>query len=533
MGATMLHGDILGERARLTPDRTAVVYVPTGERVTYGDLDRRATDCARAWIHTLGLNKGDRVAILANNRLEFLEIYFAAMKSGIILVPLGTKLTPNELEYILRDAGVRVLIHAGQCAEAVAALSRRMQLDYWIALDEAVCDRDRGYAELRDGLDTSRDLHLAACAHEDLCALLYTSGTTGRSKGVMIPQRMVIWNAMNTVLCWQLRDSDISSVFTPLYHAGGLHAFITPIFAIGGTIVLHDGFDAGDVLRTFERERCTVVLGVPTIFRMLLGHQDFDETDLSRVRWFISGGAPLPAQLVESYRRKGVVLRQGYGLTEVGVNCFSMTSHEAIAQAGAVGKPMMFTDVRIVTPEGMDVEEGKVGELFIRGPHVSCGYWNNPQATAASYDADGYFHTGDLAQRDEEGLVSIVGRSTDMFISGGVNVYPPEIEAELLLHERVADVAVLGVPDPTWGETGVAFVLAKDGGRIERDELAGFLRGRLAKYKIPREFVMVASLPRTPYGKVRKNELRRAYLEGLIESVSPMPERRQGLAAVV
>lgn len=525
----MLHGDILGERARLTPDHVAVVYVPTGERITYGELNRRSTACARAWIDELGLKKGDRVAVLSNNRPEFLEIYFAAIKAGIVLVPLGAKLTPREVEYILWDAGARVLMHANCGGEAVRALSRRVQLDHWIALDEPVHPKDRHYAVLRDAASGAKAL--PRCEPEDLCALLYTSGTTGRPKGVMIPQRMVSWNAFNTVLCWQLRDTDVSPVFTPLYHAGGLGAFITPIFAIGGTIVLHDGFNAGEVLRTIERERCTVVLGVPTIFRFLLDHEGFVGTDLSCVRWFISGGAPLPAQLVDAYRAKGATLRQGYGLTEVGVNCFSMTSREALSHAGAVGRPMMFTEARIVNPEGADVRDGAVGELLLRGPHVSSGYWNNPNATAASYDADGYFHTGDLALRSEEGIVSIVGRRTDMFISGGVNVYPPEIEAELLLHKDVADVAVLGVPDMTWGETGVAFVLPKQGCRPSREDLAEFLSQRLARYKIPKDFVVVASLPRTPYGKVRKNELRQAYVEGLIESVTPSPAKQSTLAA--
>lgn len=525
----MLHGDILGERARLTPDHVAVVYVPTGERITYGDLNRRSTACARAWIHTLGLKKGDRVAVLSNNRPEFLEIYFAAIKAGIVLVPLGTKLTPREVEYILWDAGVRALIHANCCAEAVRVLSRRVQLDHWIALDESVHTMDQSYTTVREASPSSGPL--PPCEPEDLCALLYTSGTTGRPKGVMIPQRMISWNAFNTVMCWQLRDTDISPVFTPLYHAGGLGAFITPIFAIGGTVVLHDGFNAGEVLRTIEQVRCTVVLGVPTIFRFLLDHEAFDKIDLSCVRWFISGGAPLPAHLVDAYRAKGAILRQGYGLTEVGVNCFSMSSREAFAHAGAVGRPMMFTDARIVSPEGRDVRDGDVGELLLRGPHVSRGYWNNPKATAAAYDAEGYFHTGDLALRNEEGIVSIVGRRTDMFISGGVNVYPPEIEAELLLHEDVADVAVLGVPDVTWGETGVAFVLPRQGCRPSRDGLAEFLSQRLAKYKIPKDFVLVASLPRTPYGKVRKNELRQAYLEGLIESVTPSLAKQNLLAA--
>ncbi len=209
-----------------------------------------------------------------------------------------------------------------------------------------------------------------------------------------------------------------------------------------------------------------------------------------------------------------MILRQGYGLTEVGVNCFSMTSHEAIARSGTIGQPMMFTDAKVIDQQGQQVPCGEVGELALRGPHVSNGYWNNSQATAKSFDSQGYFHTGDLATRDEDGLYTIVGRRTDMYITGGVNVYPPEIEAELLLHDSVSDVAVVGVPDPRWGETGVAFVLTKDDPFVQPDQLLAFLKGRLAKYKIPKQVIIVADFPRTPYGKVRKGELRKAFLSG-------------------
>lgn len=521
----MLHGDILGERARLTPERTALVVAATGQRLSYGELDGRAAASARAWLGELDLCKGDRIAILSNNRVEFLEAYFAAAKSGVILVPLGTKLTPKELEFILRDAGVKALLYAGSFAETVRVLQRCVELDHWIALDDPTGPGDERYAELhRRGSASS--IPLPPCGAEDTCFLMYTSGTTGRPKGVIVPHRMISWNAMNTMACWQLRETDVSPVFTPLYHAGGIEAFIPPIFAIGGTIVLHDGFDAAEVLRTIESERCTVALGVPTIYRMLLDHPDFEKTDLSHLRWLISGGAPLPVGLVEEYRERGVVLRQGYGLTEVGVNCFAMSSDEAIAHAGAIGRPMMFTEARLVDEDGQDVEDGQVGELCLRGPHVSGGYWNNAQATAAAYDEQGYFHTGDLARRDEHGLVSIVGRRTDMYISGGVNVYPPEIEAELLLHEQVEDVAVVGVPHPKWGETGVAFVLPRAGAadRQEplRESLSQLLRGRLAKYKLPRELVLVEELPRTAYGKVKKGELRQAYVDGAFQRGGPV-----------
>jgi fatty-acyl-CoA synthase len=464
----------------------------------------------------LGLEPDDRVAVLTDNRVEFLDVFFAAPKAGVIAVPLGTRLTPREIAGILADAAPRALVYGGEHAETVRSLRSLASLDWWIALDAgAKADpADPVLAELAEQIP-EEDWTPARRGPEDLHCLLYTSGTTGKPKGVMIPHRQVVWNGYNTVIGWQLRDDDVSPVFTPLYHAGGVFAFLVPIFTIGGTIVLHRGFDAAEVWRTIEAERCTVVLGVPTIYKMLLEAPEFAAADLSRVRWLISGGAPLPLYLIEAYQQRGLTFKQGYGLTEVGVNCFAMTVEESVAHAGSIGKPLPYTETRLIDDEGREVAPGEVGELLLRGPHVSRGYWNNPEATSAALDAEGWFHTGDLARRDAEGFHAIAGRKKDMIISGGVNVYPAEIEGELLLHPGVRDAAVVGVPHPTWGEAGVAFIVAQvdPADPVTVGELTDFLAGRLAKYKIPREIVFVDALPRTAYGKVVKGELRQRYLE--------------------
>lgn len=508
----MIYGDLLGERARLTPDKTALVWVSEGTRFTYAELDARAVRLARVLREVLGLAPDDRVALLADNRVEYLDAFFAAPKAGVILVPLGTRLTPHELAGILEDAAPAVFLYGGEHAETVKALRGLATVPRWVALDDPTDPSDPTLAELAARLDEAGAWQPARRDPEDLHCLLYTSGTTGRPKGVMIPHRQVIWNGYNTVVGWQLRADDVSPVFTPLYHAGGLAAFLVPIFTIGGTIVLHRGFDAAEVWRTIEAERCTVVLGVPTIWKMLLEAPEWESADLSHVRWLISGGAPLPQYLIEVYQRRGVVFKQGYGLTEVGVNCFAMTVEESMARAGSIGKPLMFTETRLVDEQGSEVPAGEVGELWLRGPHVCRGYWKNPEATAAALDADGWFHTGDLARRDDQGFHWIAGRKKDMIISGGVNVYPAEIEGELLLHPDVRDAAVVGVPHPDWGEVGIAFVVPRV--EIDPGALAEFLSDRLAKYKIPREFRFVDALPRTAYGKVIKGELRQRYLEG-------------------
>jgi len=494
----MLHGDVLGQRARLTPDKTALVYVPTGERLTYRELDDRAARRARLWRDDYGLKHGDRIGVLSANRIEFLEAFFAAGKSGVIIVPIGTRLTPPEVATIAADAGLSMLLHDDQSAATAGAVRNLVSLLYARRLTDP----------LPGGDDPAP---FPPCDPEDVYMLGYTSGTTGRPKGVMIPHRMVAWNAYNTAVCWQLREDDVSPIFTPLYHVGGLAAFLLPLIAIGGTIVLHAGFDAAEVWRTIRDERCTVVLGVPTIWKMLMEAPSFAATDLSHVRWLISGGAPLPAYIIEAYQRRGVVFKQGYGMTEVGVNCFSMTIDESVRKAGSVGKPLMFTDTRIVGGDGRVLPDGEVGELWLRGPHVSQGYWNDPAATAAAFDAEGWFHTGDLARRDGEGFHTIAGRQKDMIISGGVNIYPAEIEGQLLLHPAVRDAAVVGVADDTWGEAGVAFIVA-DVDPPTPDALACFLLERLAKFKVPRAWVFVDALPRTASGKVIKGELRESYL---------------------
>jgi len=534
----LISADVLGERARLTPDAPALVVVEPPLRLSYRELDERAVRCAGAW-RALGIGRGDRVAILAGNRVEYLEAFFAAGKSGAILVTLGTRATAHELAPVIDDCAPRVVfydsameatvealrsqpaassatISAGGFASSPAAVSC---VEHWVALDEPIFPGDRRYAELVAAADPAAFVR-ERCDPEDVYCLLYTSGTTGRPKGVMIPHRQVAWNGYNTVCSWQLRSDDVAPIFTPLYHAGGLFAFLVPIVTIGGTVVLHRGFDAAEVWRTIERERCTMVLGVPTIWKLLLDALEALETpelggvDLSSVRTLLSGGAPLPTWLAEAYQRRGLTFKQGFGMTEVGVNCFAMTDEASVSKRGSIGTPLMHTEVRLVGADGRDVPVGEVGEMWFRGPHVSLGYWNRPEATAESRAEGGWFRSGDLARRDEDGYYYVAGRAKEMFISGGVNVYPAEVEAVLLQHPGVRDAAVVGVEDATWGEVGVAFVVELADGAAPAGALLDFVGARLARFKLPKEIVYLAELPRTAYGKVVKGELKDLYLAG-------------------
>jgi fatty-acyl-CoA synthase len=476
--------DLLDERARVSPDKLELVSVETGERLTYAQLNERVWRAAGA-LHAAGLEKGDRFGILSHNSVDSVALFFASGRVGTIVVPMSTRATSYELDQIANDCSMRAFFRSDDFSAMELAIPA-------LPLKESVEAAEP--ARVMSPIDP-----------EDVYCLLYTSGTTGKPKGVMIPRRQLYWNGYNTAICWDLSSDDIAPVFTPIYHAGGLAVFMIPLFCVGGTVVLHKGFDTTEVWRTISAERCTVVLGVPTIWKMLLESPHFADVDLSHVRWFISGGAPLPQYLIEAYRRRGVSLKQGYGMTEVGVNCFTMTVEEAARKSGSIGRPMMFTSVRIVDADGSDALPGEIGEMWIRGPHVSLGYWNNRAATEQSYTRDGWFRTGDLVRRDEEGFFYIAGRSKEMFISGGVNVYPAEIEAELVAHPGVSDAAVLAIPDETWGEVAVAFVV---GSEISAEQLNDYLASRLSKYKLPKRFIFVDALPRTPYGKVVKQELR-------------------------
>lgn len=474
----MFDGDLLRERARVTPDRLALVSVETGERLTYAQLDDRAERAGTAILEA-GIQPGDRFGILGHNSTDYVAFFFGAGKAGAVVVPLSTRATTHELNAVIADCGMKAVFGSEDFAEVARQLS---------------------VAGFRLSVPLHRQPTTDNRQPADPYCLLYTSGTTGRPKGVMIPRRQLLWNGYNTVINWGLREDDVAPVFTPMYHAGGLAVFLIPLFCAGGTIVLHKGFNASEVWRAVEAEGATVIFGVPTIWKLLMDAPEFATANLGRVRWCISGGAPLPAYIIEAWQRRGVVFKQGYGMTEVGVNCFTMTAEESVRKPGSIGRPMLFTEVEL-----RDIDEHGVGEMHIRGPHVSSGYWNNDAATRESYLEGGWFRTGDLARRDGEGFFYIAGRRKEMFISGGVNVYPAEIEAELVAHPAVNDAAVVAVPDPKWGEVAVAFVVASG---PTPEDLTAYLGGRLSRYKIPKRFIFVESLPRTPYGKVEKGKLR-------------------------
>ncbi|MCB9142926.1 MAG: long-chain fatty acid--CoA ligase [Anaerolineales bacterium] len=502
--------DQLTNRSRLTPDREALLFLDTGERFTYGELNARANRAAN-YMRALGVQPGDRVSILAQNSVVYLDLFYGLAKIGAIFAPLNWRLTAAELTYIVNDCAPAVLICSAEFTGLLAEMRPDVFVEHLVSLENAVILGAESYEEGVAAASAMEPERPPLDGDTPYC-ILYTSGTTGKPKGAVLPHRHILWNCINTVVSWGLSENDVTPVLTPMFHAGGLFAFLTPLFYIGGRVLLARGFDAEASLRAIVEERCTVILGVPTLFQMWLDTPYFAEADFSHVHFFISGGAPLPVPLVKAWRaKKDVVFRQGYGLTEVGPNCFSMTDDESFVKVGSVGKPIFHSEMRLVNPAtGLGVPVGETGELLIKGPHVCLGYWRNLEATAESL-RDGWFHTGDMARVDEDGFYTIAGRFKDMIISGGENVYAAEVENVFRDHPAVQEAALIGIPDDKWGEVGLMVVVLKPGQTADEAELREFCYSRLARYKAPKRVEFVDSLPYSPYGKVMKQELKERF----------------------
>lgn len=503
--------DLLSRRAELTPDRIALVEVETGCRYTYAQLNARANRLANFLRERLGVQAGDRVSILAKNSVVYLDLLYGLPKIGAIFAPFNWRLTAHELAYMVADLEPKVLICEPDYVDLAHELRTSGVIGHFVTLRGGELTGAFAYEDATAAASPSEPVRPDLDFETPYC-ILYTSGTTGHPKGAIIPHRQVLFNAINTVISWGLTEHDVSPVFTPLFHAGGLFAFLTPILYVGGRVVLARDFDPAATLSTITEEGCTVILGVPTLFQMWLDADGFAAADFSHVRFFINGGASCPPQLIQTWRaQKGVVFRQGYGLTEVGVNCFSSTDEDAARKPGSVGKPIFHSEMRIVDPEsGVDVTDGATGELLIRGPHVCAGYWRKPEATATAIQ-DGWFHTGDMAHRDAEGYHFIDGRYKDMIKSGGENIYAAEVEGVFRQHPAVKDATLIGKPDKTWGEVGVMLVVCAENTTISAETLRAFCQDRLARYKLPKEIIFVDALPYSPYGKVEKAKLRELY----------------------
>jgi fatty-acyl-CoA synthase len=487
--------DLIAKRAELSPDRIALEDVQSGRSFTYAELDARACRAA-ALMAEHGVTRGDRVAILCRNRPAFFEILFGCAKLGAILVPLNWRMPPAELDQLAEDCSPKLLFYGSDDAAAAAAMKRAPSS---IGLDETY---EGAIADIAPGTYPEQ------WAAEQVWYLLYTSGTTGRPKGVIYNFRMAVANYVNIGTGVSLSSADTTACFLPLFHTAGINLHALPTLMAGGRLIILKSFEPEALVTLLEQSRLDAVFAVPAVYQGLLDHPRFAAAPLGHVRHWGCGGAPLPDALVDRYRALGVRVCNGMGMTETGPTAFLADPADAWDKVGSVGKPQLLCSVRIVDQTGLDVPDGDVGDLLFGGPGVTPGYWQNEEATRAALTDDGWLRSGDLARRDADGFYYIAGRRKDMFISGGENVYPAEIENVLCAHPAISEAAVIAAPDPRWGEAGRAFILPIPGvATLNVKELEAFCRSRLAAYKVPKHFEMVSDFPRTAAGKIQKHRL--------------------------
>ncbi len=499
----------LYRHAQLHPRRIALVTPEV--TYTYGYLNQEVNKVAHA-LRGLGLKEGDRLGVLAMNYPQFLTILFGAGKVGMTVVSLNWRLTPPELAYQIKDSGARIAFVGSEQAEVIPALQEQTALEKIFVLEGAAPAKCGTYKQL---IATQPDVEPTAepLPWDRPLLFVYTSGTTGKPKGAVLTHANMFWNAMNDIIPLGFTSSDVFLTLLPLVHVGGVGLFTLPALLLGARVVMPRKYEPDEALRLIEKEKATVVMGVPAVWQMLQASPLFKTADLSSVRYFYNGGDRCPLSVVAAFRELGLTFGGGYGLTETSPTAFMMEPEDfekGTQRLGFIGKAAFFNEARRLSPEGKEVPRGEVGEIWLRGPNVFAGYWNRPEATAEVF-ADGWFRTGDLASQDEEGLTYVVGRSKEMFKSGGLNVYPAEIEAVLSQHPAVREVCVIGVPDPKWNEVGRAIVALKPGMEVSEQELISWCDGKLARYKIPKSVVCIDALPRNALGKVVRADLKARY----------------------
>jgi fatty-acyl-CoA synthase len=510
----MYIGDYLGRREVYSPDKLAIIDAGKDPqlRLTYRQWNRRVNRLANWLRDQAGIGKGDRIAILARDGVEHLDWLYACAKLGAIDTALNWRLHWRELVGLLGNTQPRVLLYSDDFSEMVAQIQAATQgtphaVQHFIHIQGQGIPGSLSYQSVLDSAPET-PVTCESLDKEDIACLLFTGGTTGLPKAAMISHRQICWNAFNTVI-HDLTHNDIYLNVFPLFHAGGLFAYCSSQVIFGNTTIVVRQFDPGHVLDLIEREGVTVFAAVPTMYQMLTQAPNWERADLSSLRFCTSGGAPLPVPLVEKYtREKGVRFKQGFGMTEYGPGLFALPPEDAIRKAGSIGRPNFFIDVRVVDDDNRPLGPNQRGELVLKGPSGCSGYFGNPEASAAAIDEEGWFHTGDIVYYDEGWYFYVVDRKKDMFISGGENVYPAEIETALYRHPAVHMCAVVGVPDEKWGEVGKAYVVLKPGATATEEELISFLQKHLARYKVPKSVEFLSELPISGAGKILKRELR-------------------------
>ncbi|MBU2547761.1 MAG: long-chain fatty acid--CoA ligase [Proteobacteria bacterium] len=501
-------GNWLYKRSLYSGDKTAIVF--DNRTLTYAQLNERTNRLARALLD-MGLDPGDRVGAYTRNRPEFLEVYFACAKAGLIFVSLNFRLAPPEVAYQVGDSGLKVLCFEpglGERTEKCLALLKPDHRPVCLAWGREAGDWHSSYEGALDGRPDSEPS--VGPARDDLDKpqmIMYTSGTTGTPKGALLSHRKTLFNTLNAQIYFDLYSRDVMLVTLPLFHSGGLNIMSVPILYVGGTLVLEDHFDPFRFLNLIETHRVTQSMLVPTMLNTLLKETRPRDRDIGSLRTIVVAGEPASADLMHEALDNGLPVRQLFGQTETSIELW-VPEDKAREKAGAVGLPVLHGDVRVVDEEGRPVPPGGIGEIVVQGPIRMTAYWNRPEETGR-VSRNGWHHTGDLARVDEDGYIYAVDRMGDMFISGGENIYPAEVEKVLLMHPKIFEAAIIGVPHERWGRAGHAYVSLKPGQSLDYEEMAAFLRERVATYKIPKFMEIIDELPKTASGKIKKSELKK------------------------
>lgn len=478
------------------PAKVAIVDQSNDRSYTYKEI----ADISNGWALFLEkhcVKKGDRIAILATNRLEHLTLLFACAKIGAILVPLNFRLAVGEIDRILDRLEAKVLFGTGELKNTFTGRYYDLEkFDYNLLskLTDSQIDLSSKFLDISSSLD-------------DDILMQFTSGSTGEPKGVLMHGRMLRTNMIETAKNWGLKSDDTTIVETPFFHTGGYNVLCLPLLQLGGTVVLAPKFDMDNVFASIPKYKISVYFGVPTMFQMMGAAEDFDQVDFSSVRFFVSGGAACPVEVISKFQKKDIQFKQGFGLTEVGPNCFLLKEEDAIRKLGSIGRPMSHSQVEVIKLDGDVAQVGEVGELRLKGDHLCRSYFNDDKKYQESLER-GFFKTGDLVRYDDEGFFFVVGRIKDMYISGGENVYPGEVEKQLLSIEGIEDAVVIAISCEKWGEVGKAY-LKTDGRKISLDSIRKELQDKLSRYKHPHFVECLDEMPLLANGKVNRVELKR------------------------
>lgn len=481
-------------RVRMSPNKIALMQ--SGRTETYTDLDDRANRMARG-LRERGIKRGDRLAFLGLNSIDLVETLFATAKLGAVFVPVNTRLTAPELRYVLTDSDAQLLVWQDGFGDVVAPNSD--------VVPDAVClsAGDGGSDVVFDANGDAPDEEIAP---DELFMIQYTSGTSGRPKGVMLTHANVMWNVFNLLVDIDLGSDEVALVTAPLFHTAALNQVLLPTVLKGGTAVIEEKFDPDRVLHLIEQHAVTLLFGVTSMYLALVNASGFERADLHTLRHALSGGAPIPESLLRTWLDRGLPITQGYGLTETSPGATMLRPSDGVRKLGSAGTACFFTDVCVVTADLEPAPPGQPGEVLVQGPNVTSGYWRDEPATRAAF-AKGWLRTGDLAVQDDEGYLRIVGRLKDIYISGGENVSPAEVEEAIHSHPAVAECVVVGIPDPAWGEVGLAAIVLRESTQVDVSDILAHLEGRLARFKIPKEVRFVAELPHTASGKVLRSKV--------------------------